>query len=164
MANGKSNGKGSTKQHQTSDQRVKRGKTPAQQAKTARNIREAELRLERLQRNQKLVKTLRGMGYTGSDNQIIDRFNAEQAEQERQRLLAAQNAEADAYVKAVLAVPTVGKIIHRWLASRITMAPIYVKELIVKFLNRDGSNGTHDNSHLKAAVVAALAPPESKAA
>jgi adenosylmethionine-8-amino-7-oxononanoate aminotransferase len=121
-------------------------KTAAQIAKRDRNIKEAADRLQRLQAKQKLVKQLRGMGLTGTDDEIVDQYITQQ-----------RIAEAASYVKAVLATPNAGQIIQRWLKGRITMAPTYVKELITKFLNRDGSiEGQKDNSELKAAVESHL--------
>jgi succinylarginine dihydrolase len=149
-----SKGGGATKQHQTHDQRPKRGKTPAQQAKRDRNIAEAQDRLRRLQDKQRYAKRIRStMGYTGTDDQVIAKAAAE-----------AERLEAAAYVKSVLQLPNVGRVISRWLAIRITMDPVHVKGLIERFLNRDGQNHENDNRAIKATVEAALAQPAAKAA
>jgi len=101
-------------------------KSAAQIARRERNIELANQRLARLQAKQKLVKELKALGYKGSDDNIIAQFSMEQRE-----------AEASQYVSNVLAHPKHGQIIRRWLAQRINQAPIYVKELIDKFLERD---------------------------
>lgn len=128
-------------------------KTPAQIAQRDRNIKEAADRLIRQQAKAKLVKQLRGMGFTGTDDQIVDQYNNQQ-----------RIAEADCYVKSVLAVPVAGQIIKRWLKDRILMAPTHVKELITKFLNRSGSvEGQKNNSELKTAVELYLNSEQGRA-
>lgn len=126
----------------TTTVRTPKPKTAAQIAKRDRNVAEAAKRLARLQAKQRLVKELRAKGMKGTDDEIIQRFNTEQ----RQK-------EAAAYVACVLATPQAGPIINRWLKNRVNQSPIYVKELIIRFLNRDGSEEGHkDNSHLKSEV------------
>lgn len=121
-------------------------KTAAQLAKRDKNIKEAAERLAKLQAKQKLLKQLRGMGLTGTDDEIVDQYINQQ-----------RIATAKSYINSVLATPKAGQIIQRWLKGRITMSPIYVKELITKFLERDGSmEGQKDNSELKAAVESHL--------
>ena len=115
--------------------RTAKPKTAAQLAKRDRNVAEAAERLRRLQAKQKLVKELRSKGYTGTDDQIIERFNTEQ-----------RHNEAAAYVSSVLAVPKAGPIIKRWLKDRIGQSPVHVKALIQSI------EGHKDNSHLKAEV------------
>lgn len=132
--------------------RTAKPKTAAQLAKRDRNVAQAAERLARLQAKQKLVKELRAKGFKGTDDEIIQRFNTEQ-----------RHNEAAAYVASVLAVPKAGPIIKRWLKDRINQSPIHVKELIVKFLNRDGSiEGHKDNSHLKAEVELFLTTEEGQ--
>lgn len=121
---------------------VAKSKTAAQITKRDRNIAEAAERLKRMQAKQKLVKELRGKGYTGTDDQIIQKFMDDQRKE-----------EAQAYVNNVLTVPVTGGIIKRWLKDRINQSPIHVQNLIIGFLNRDGSKPGHkDNSGLKADV------------
>jgi tRNA A37 methylthiotransferase MiaB len=134
--------------------RAPRPKTPAQLAKKERNERLAAERYERLQARQRLVNRLKKLGYTGTEDQIIESFN--RAEKER---------EADEYVKGVLAVPVAGDVVRRWLKARITMSSVHLAELIRKFLDRDGSvEGQKDNSQLKATIIAALNKQEKIAA
>ena len=124
--------------------RTPKTKTLAQIEKRDRNIKDAKERLERLQAKQALLKKLRGMGLKGTDDEIIDQYITQQ-----------QNIEAETYLKTVLATPVAGTIIQRWLKDRIKMAPTHVKNLVVKFLDRDGTGGEghKDNSQLKAAVA-----------
>lgn len=130
----------------TAPVRSAKPKTAAQIAKRDRNVKEAAERLAKLQAKQKLLKQLRGMGLTGSDDEIVDQYITQQ-----------RIASAKSYISSVLATPNAGQIIKRWLKDRINMSPIHVKELITKFLNRDGSmEGHKDNSELKAAVESHL--------
>lgn len=130
--------------------RTAKPKTPAQIAKRERNIREATERLKRQQERTALLKKLRSDGFKGTDDQVIDQY----IDQQRAIEVQQQTVEAETYVRNVLTTPVAGIVIQRWLKSRINMAPMHVKELIVKFLDRDGTGGDghKDNSHLKAAV------------
>lgn len=123
--------------------RTAKPKTPAQIAKREQNIRDAEERLKRLKEKQALLRKLRADGFKGTDDQVIDQYITQQ-----------QTIEAETYVRNVLATPVAGIVIQRWLKDRVKMAPMHVKSLIVKFLDRDGTGGDghKDNSHLKAAV------------
>lgn len=133
--------------------RTARPKTPAQIAQRDLNIKNAQERLVRHQAKQALAKQLRELGYTGTDDEIITRFNYKKREEEESENRKNREDEAAAYVNNVLAVPNVGPKIGRWLKNRINQSPIYVKELITNFLNRDGSiDGQKDNSKLKAEV------------
>lgn len=128
--------------------RAPRVKTPAQRQKALENIAGATVRLRQLQERQKLVRELRQRGFVGrTDADVINAFN------EHQRI-----EEAKQWVRDVLATPTAGIIIQRWLKDRITMAAIHLKPLIEKFLRRDGSDGGKDNSKLREMVEAHLNP------
>lgn len=131
--------------------RTARPKTPAQIAQRDLNIKNAQERLARHQAKQALAKQLRALGYTGTDDEIITRFNYKKREEEEAEDRKKREEEAASYVNSVLAVPNVGPKIGRWLKNRIHQSPIYVKQLITNFLNRDG-DGQKDNSSLKAEV------------
>lgn len=118
----------------TAPVRSAKPKTAAQIAKRDRNVKEAAERLAKLQAKQKLLKQLRGMGLTGSDDEIVDQYITQQ-----------RIASAKSYISSVLATPNAGQIIKRWLKDRINMSPIH-----------GSMEGHKDNSELKAAVESHL--------
>lgn len=121
-------------------------KTAEQIRKAQENDRIAKDRLKLIQTRQKLANELRKKGFVGrTDLDVIQNFNKQQAEE-----------MAREWVNQVLAVPHAGESIRRWLKDRINQSATNVKMLIVKFLQRDGSNGTKDNSNLAATVYGYL--------
>lgn len=121
-------------------------KTAEQIRKAQENDRIAKERLEFIQNRQKMANELRKKGFVGrTDMEVIHNFNKHQTEE-----------MAREWVNQVLAVPSAGESIRRWLKDRINQSAFNVKMLIVKFLERDGSNGTKDNSNLAATVYGYL--------
>ena len=121
-------------------------KTTAQIKRAQENDRIAKERLELIQSRQKLANELRKKGFSGrTDAEVIHNFNKHQTEE-----------MAREWVNQVLTVPHAGESIRRWLKDRINQSAFNVKMLIVKFLERDGSNGFKDNSELAAVVYGYL--------
>lgn len=151
-------------------ERIKKGKTPAQKAKTAENMRAAAERLARLQAKQKLANSLRAKhGYIGTNpdeiiaqhDRTLERVARElyKAEKQAERE-AANKAEKDAsdYVGMVLSLPKTGRIVANWLNNRIDFPAIEVKVLIEKFLAKE------NNEYHKVAVEHHLAKASAAAA
>ena len=122
----------------------------AEKAKAEENIRQHAIRTAQLQAKQRQANQLRkDFGYTGTDQQVIDRHYAEleaEANRERQSHDAQIEANATRYVANVLSLGNAATPIRKYLGDRINLPAIQVRNLIDLFL------GFRQNEELRAFV------------